>query len=393
MDFMKEAMQIQNELVQTQHYLHGNAEVGFALDNTVRFVTGKLKEYGYEPQVIGDHGVIATLGPAGKNLLLRADMDALPITEDTGLPYASKNGCMHACGHDFHTAILLGVAKLLKQNEKDLRGTVKLFFQPAEELLTGCKNIIDAGLLKNPEVTAAVALHTAAGKKGQSDILVTHGVTCASCDNYKITIKGRGSHGASPENSVDPIVVGCHIVLSLQNIVARETGAQSPIVQTICKFAGGSMVNSIPDSAELLGTLRTLGDKVREKAKKRLEEIVSMVAQTFGATATLEWLAAVPTLTNNEELVGAISGYLGEIDGLKVEESNKSSMGMGSEDFALITEQVPGVYIQLVCVGDENGHHPNSHGPHIVYDDERLYLGVAALAKITMSWLRDNNPE
>jgi amidohydrolase len=388
MDYVKAALEIQNELISIQHYLHENAEIGFELHNTVKYVMAKLTEYGYEPKIIGNNSVIATVGTPGTTILLRADMDALPITEETNLPYAAKNGCMHACGHDFHTTVLLGAAKLLKENEGLLSGTVKLFFQPAEETVTGCQNALDAGLMENPKVNAAISLHTASGKKGQTDIMVNRSTSYASCDHYKIIIKGRGSHGAQPHKSIDPIVTGCHMVLALQNITSREINTQSPVIQTICKIAGGSAVNIIPESVELLGTLRTLNEEDRQTAKKRILEIADLTARTFGAKATVEWLASVPVLVNDKKMAKKVLQYLKETSALKAEETTKVTMG--SEDFALISERVPAVYFHLNCVGDELGNHPNSHGPFIIYDEGQLYKGAAAMAKIAVSWLKDN---
>jgi len=387
MDYVKQARQIQPELVEMQHYLHQNAEIGFDLPLTVGFVTQKLREYGYEPSIIGNNSVVATVGRPGKTILLRADMDALPIVEETGLPYASVNGNMHACGHDFHTTILLGAAKLLKQTESALDGTVKLFFQPAEETIKGCQDALDHGLMENPRVDAALALHTAGGKKGEADIIVKRGTAQASCDHYKISIQGKGSHGASPHNAIDPIVTGCHMVLALQNITAREINTQQPVVQTICKFAGGSAVNIIPESVELLGTLRALDAEVRCLAKKRVAEIVDLTARTFGAEAALEWLASAPTVNNDGQMADAVIKYIGETDGITYKESDE--IGMGSEDFALVMDLVPSAYISLVCVGDEDGKHPNGHGPFIIYDDERLYIGAATMALTAAGWLRD----
>jgi len=391
MDYLKEAEKIQDELVEIQRFIHENAEIGFELPKTVGFVMAKLTEYGYKPKIIGNNNVTATVGPAGKTFLVRADMDALPITEDTGLPFAAKNGNMHACGHDFHTAILLGAAKLLKLHENELCGAVKLFFQPAEEIIRGCQNSIDAGLMDGPPVDAAAALHVTGGKKDEADILIKRGVTCASCDHYKIIIKGRGSHGASPHDAIDPIVTGCHMVLALQNITAREIDAQKPAVQTICKFAGGSAVNIIPESVELLGTLRTLDDASRQTCKRRILEITELTAKTFGAEAELEWLASVPPLKNDGAMTDAVEKYLRELDGIKISES--SEISMGSEDFALIADRVPGVYFHLVCAGDENGDHPNFHGPFVIFDDDMLHIGAAAMAKIAFSWLTDNSKE
>ena len=224
MDFLKRAQELKDETTQNRRHIHQNAEVGLNLPNTKAFVMEKLREYGLEPKECG-HGVTATLGKPGKTLLLRADMDALPMPEESGEPFACPTGkTAHACGHDMHTAMLLTAAKMLKENESALCGTVKFMFQPAEETFEGARDMLESGLLENPPVDAALAYHVAAGKTPVGFVLYNDtGVMMASVDGFEITIHGRGSHGANPNLAVDPINVGVHIHLALQEFIERDS--------------------------------------------------------------------------------------------------------------------------------------------------------------------------
>ena len=268
MDFWKRAQELKDETTQNRRRIHQNAEVGLNLPNTKAFVTEKLHEYGLKPTECG-HGVTATLGKPGKTLLLRADMDALPMPEESGEPFACPTGeTAHACGHDMHTAMLLTAAKMLKENEDALCGTVKLMFQPAEETFEGARDMLENGLLENPPVDAALAYHVAAGKSPVGFVMYNDsGVMMASVDGFEITVHGRGSHGANPNLAIDPINVGVHIHLALQELIARESDPTKTCVLTIGQFMAGTAANIIPDTAVLRGTIRTNDKKARRIAR------------------------------------------------------------------------------------------------------------------------------
>ena len=255
MDFWKRAQELKDEIIQNRRRIHQNAEVGLNLPNTKAFVTEKLREYGLKPTECG-HGVTATLGKPGKTLLLRADMDALPMPEESGEPFACPTGeTAHACGHDMHTAMLLTAAKMLKENEDALCGTVKLMFQPAEETFEGARDMLENGLLENPPVDTALAYHVAAGKSPVGFVMYNDsGVMMASVDGFEITIHGRGSHGANPNLAIDPINVGVHIHLALQELIARESDPTKTCDLTIGQFMAGTSANIIPNTAVLSGT-------------------------------------------------------------------------------------------------------------------------------------------
>ena len=258
MNDYQRACELKEETIANRRYIHEHAEVGLELPQTRAYVMEKLKEYGLEPKACGA-GVTATLGKAGKVLLLRADMDALPMPEESGESFACKDGIHnHACGHDFHAAMLLTAAKILKEKENELEGTVKFMFQPAEETFEGSRNMIEHGILENPKVDAALAFHVAAGKVPAGLVMYNDsGVMMSSVDGFKITIHGKGAHGASPHTAIDPINVGTHIYLALQELIARESNPSHACVLTIGQFAAGSAPNIIPEIAVLQGTIRT----------------------------------------------------------------------------------------------------------------------------------------
>ena len=388
MDILKQSSAMQDELKEALYYIHENAEIGFELDKTVAFVVKKLTEFGYKPQVVGNNNVVATVGSGGKTLLMRADMDALPIVEDTGLPYASKNGNMHACGHDFNTVILLGAAKLLKQNESALGGTVKLYFQPAEETILGCIDGINAGIMDNPPVDAALGIHMAGGERGKEDIILNKGAW-GSCDNYKITVIGKNAHGAGPHAGKNAVVCASHVVVALQNIVSAEIPAPEQVTLATCKFVGGTAQNIIPNKAELQGTIRTLSKECQEKMRKRVPEIVENICKAFDMEFEFEWMASVPVLRNDHGMIDDVARYVKDL-GMNIEV--KETYGMASEDFSLIADRVPSAYMQFACFWhfEVSGPGRGGHTPYVVYDVERLHTGAAIYANTAMRWLEEN---
>ena len=291
MNDYQRACELKDETIANRRYIHEHAEVGLELPQTRAYVMEKLKEYGLEPKVCGA-GVTATLGKAGKVLLLRADMDALPMPEESGESFACKDGIHnHACGHDFHAAMLLTAAKILKEKENELEGTVKFMFQPAEETFEGSRNMIEHGILENPKVDAALAFHVAAGKVPAGLVMYNdNGVMMSSVDGFQITIHGKGAHGASPHTAIDPINVGAHIYLALQELIARESNPSHACVLTIGQFAAGSAPNIIPEVAVLQGTIRTNDKGARELLVRRMKQVAEGEAAVFGASVEIEML-------------------------------------------------------------------------------------------------------
>lgn len=246
MDYYKRALELNDETVKNRRYFHTNAETGLHMPMACAYVMDKLTEYGLTPSRCGE-GVTATVGNGGKVLLLRADMDALPMPEESGLSFACPTGKeAHACGHDFHAAMLLTAAKMLKENEAELKGTVKFMFQPAEETFEGSKNMIKHGILENPKVDSALAYHVSPGQMPVGIYMYNStGTMMYSVDGFHIEIKGKGSHGAYPQNSIDPINIAAHVYLALQSIIAREVDPSKACLMTVGKFQAGTAANII----------------------------------------------------------------------------------------------------------------------------------------------------
>lgn len=404
-ELLKEAKGLQRELEEKRRYLHAHPEVGFDLDNTVAFVKKELKEMGYEPQQCGRAGVTVTVGgkKPGKVILLRADMDALPMPEESGETFASLNpGKMHACGHDMHTTMLLGAAKLLKAHEDEIEGMVKLDFQPAEEIFEGAADMIENGILKNPDVDAAIMIHVLAGMPMPAGMLLVTapGVGAAACDFFEIKVRGRGCHGSTPYLGVDPINVAAHIITALQEIQTRELMIDDKVALTICSIHGGMTNNVIPDTVEMSGSLRTFHEEARAEIKARMSEIVESIGKTFRAEASLAFTSGCPTLVNAGELCAGAVKYgkelLGEQMVIDVSKMQKDTNGRGgtaggSEDFAYISQKVPSIQL-CVAAGraSEDGKMYPVHSSKVCFDDSMLGNGAAVYAYQAMRWLEEN---
>lgn len=386
---IEQAKAIYEELLEIRRTIHANPEVGEHLPNTTAFVCEILKSYGYEPEELCDSGIVATIGKeGGKTILLRADMDALPIREATACAFRSENGAMHACGHDMHTTMLLGAAKLLKENQDELEGMVKLVFQPNEEGLGGARTMIEAGVLEHPKVDAGFSMHVSSGTP-TGMVLGGLGVCMTGCTNYRILIKGTGCHGAMPETGVDPINIAAHIYLSLQEILAREISAEDTVVATIGKLQAGDAPNIIPDQAVLEGTIRYRDRELGEKVYQRICEIAVSTAQMFRGSAELEILASVPPLKNDVEMVEEMLQYIRAWKNTN-EVVTFEGGGMASEDFAAYTYEIPCTYL-MVGAGtkEENVKFGKPmHNPSVVFNEELLVTGAAMYADCAIQWLK-----
>jgi len=308
MNYLQRSKEMETELIQNRRHLHANPEVGLELPETVAFVMGQLKAMGYEPKELGG-GVTCTVGKSGKTILLRADMDALPMEELSGLDFASKKGAAHTCGHDMHTTMLLGAAKMLKENEDALNGTVKFMFQPAEEVFSGAKSMIENGILENPKPDCALSSHVFVGHH-YNKVFVKEGPLLSSCNGFKITITGKGCHGAQPQNGIDPINIGVHIHLALQEMIAREVDFMNGALLTFGQFVSGTAANIIPQTAVMQGTLRTFNEEIREYLVERMKTIVTLTAEQFRGTAEVEIVSNLPVLMNDADMTEEVRGYL-----------------------------------------------------------------------------------
>ncbi|MCB6645373.1 M20 family metallopeptidase [[Clostridium] scindens] len=391
MNYFERATELKGETIANRRYIHTNAEAGLNLPRTKSFVMEKLKEYGLEPRDCG-YGVTASLGRGGgKVFLLRADMDALPLPEESGLPFACPTGTEnHACGHDFHAAMLLTAAKMLKEREYELKGTVKLMFQTAEEIFQGSKDMLTAGILENPPVDAALAYHVAAGKMPIGIYMYNNkDAMMFSVDGFKITITGKGSHGAYPHNAIDPINIGAYIYLGLQELIARECDPNHSCVLTIGQFQAGAAANIIPDTAILQGTIRTNKPEARENLVRRMKEVAVKTAAVYGGSVEIEMISEVPPLICDPALTDEIVEYMKElkIPGMMEYPGISSS---ASEDFALIAEKVPSTYIYLSAgYTDERGEY-NAHNPKVQFNEEVCPIGASCLAHCATQWLKNH---
>lgn len=386
-DYLERASEIADKLVAYRRHQHAHPELGMDMEGAAAYVSEKLREMGYEPERVGKCGVVATVGkPGGKVFLLRADMDALPIQEDSGLEFASQvPGRAHCCGHDLHTAMLLGAAQLLKEREDELDGMVKLMFQPGEETMEGARDMLEAGVLEDPHVDAAMAIHVNSTVP-TGRMLVFHGPVCASSDLFTIRVRGKGGHGSRPDETIDPINAACHIHLALQELQARELKAGETGVLTIGSIHGGLANNVIPDSVEMLGTIRTYNNDVRQTLIRRLREISEKVADAFRAKAevVMDRASTIPLVADERTASQVRDSLRAMLPPQQVIYLSKNFPA--SEDFAYVTDKVPSAFVILgAAIKDKPAF--GQHHPKVRFDERCLPIGAAAYAQAASQWL------
>ena len=403
-ELLQEAAEYKENLISARRYLHTHAETGFDLTDTFAFVKKELTSMGYEPVCCGKSGLTVLAGGKrpGKVFLIRGDMDALPIQEEADVEFPSKNGKMHACGHDMHTTMMLGAARLLKEHEDEISGTVKLMFQPAEEIFEGSHDMIKAGILKNPDVDAALMIHVMAGLPMPSGTVVVcdGGVSAPAADYFTIRIQGKGCHGSMPNNGVDPINVAAHIVTALQEINARELALSDEAVLTIGTIHGGGAANVIADTVELGGTIRTYDEEVRSFLKDRMTEISQNIASAFRGKAEVSFGSGCPTLVNNPDLSVCTAKYLKELLGPEkaftagqlnaMSGTEKAPKTAGSEDFSYVSQEVPSIMLALAAGTPQQGYCYPQHHPKVKFDESVLTGGSAVYAYAAMRWLEEH---
>jgi hippurate hydrolase len=397
-NILEEAKALQESIVKSRRYLHQNAEFGDDMPITTEYVVEKLKGMGYEPQIITKSAIVATAGgkKPGKTFLLRADMDALPIIEETDLEYKSKTKNMHACGHDVHTSMLLGAAQILKNHESEIDGTVKMMFQPAEEELAGAKAMIDAGVLENPKVDAAAMVHIFSGLSLPAGTLIipNAGYVSSSGDMFHIDINGKGGHGAMPQKSIDPLNVAAHIHIALQEIISREVPPNSTTIITVGQLCGGNAANIIPDTSFIEGTIRAFNEEERQFMKNRVVEISKGIAATFRAEARVEFRINCPSIYNHPSLYEQISQInkelLGEDWVKSYDNIDPEDRMTSSEDFGFISEAVPSLLMMLGGGSPEQGYPYPQHHPKVNFCEDIYYIGSAAYANTAIEWLKNN---
>ncbi len=388
--FLDQAQEIQDEIIANRRAIHGYAEWGFDLPQTYAYVVEQLKSYGYQPEKVGKMGVVCTAGRPGPTILLRADMDALPMAEETGANYAATNGNCHSCGHDCHTAMLLGAAKLLKRRESELAGTVKFMFQPAEEQLAGALDMIAGGVLENPHVDAALALHVVVGMEvaRSGRVCCVHHCTKNSGDAVRIIVEGEDAHGSRPELGVDAIHIAAHIILALEGLKAREIPIGQESVVLVGRIEGGTSCNTMAGRAILDLSIRATGPEERAFLMRRTEEIAKGVAATFRGTVRVEHQYGAPALVNDEGLMVEFQRYLREM--LPAEQVVDCEKIGGTEDFTMLAEKVPSVFLELGAGSPEEGYPHSIHQPTMQVDESALATGSAAYAQCALRWLEDH---
>ncbi|MBO5159324.1 MAG: amidohydrolase [Tyzzerella sp.] len=404
---LSQANEFEQKIIEYRRFLHMHPETGFDLKITKEYVKNELIQMGYEPQECGKCGLIVLVGgrKPGKTFMLRADMDALQIQEQADVEFKSLHeGKMHACGHDMHTAMLLGAARLLKTHESEIKGTVKLMFQPAEETLEGAKDMLEAGVLENPKTDAALMIHVTLGMplSTGSAIICDGGISAPTADYFEIKIQGKGCHGAMPELGVDPITIASHIVIALQELHARELAMADDAVLTIGTIQAGDANNIIPDTVVLRGTMRAYDENIRKRLKVRLEEISKGIAKTFRGVVDVCFTSGCPTLLNDANISADVTKYCKELLGedmafsqselRSLASSNaKATKAVGSEDFAYISHQVPSIMVALTAGNVENGCPYPLHHPKVIFDEDALAIGSSIYAYSAMRWLEEHS--
>lgn len=380
-----------NDLFRT---IHQNPELGKREHATAALIRSRLEELGIEAVPVADTGTLGVLrgGRPGPTVGIRADIDALPITEETGLPYASRNpGVMHACGHDFHTAALLGAAQLLAARREELAGNVKFFFQPDEEGDGGAARMIAGGCMEQPHVDAAFCCHVESGIP-TGTVSVRSGPICAASNPFSVTLRGRGSHGAKPHLGTDVIVAGAQIITALQTIASRRTSPTEPVVVTVGAFHSGTAGNVLAEEATFTGILRTMGGEARERVKGDFRAIVSGVAAAMGVEAEIRIFESYPGCRNDKAMTDLLRRAAGKVLGPeKVLELAEPSLG--TDDFGYFSDAVPGCYYYVGVSSEEKGFTYPNHNPHFAVDPEALPLAAAIHAQVALDFLSGGGRE
>lgn len=384
--WLKEASSLADQLVAMRRQIHQHPEQGYEEQETARFLAGMMRQAGVSVQEgVGQTGMMAVIEGTrpGRVVALRADMDALPIEETTGLPFASLTpGVSHACGHDSHSAMLAGVAILLQRNRDRFAGTAKLLFQPAEECppLGGAQPMIADGVLQNPQVDAIYALHTM-GDLPVGQISIARGPMMAASDRAAIRIIGKGGHGSAPHQTVDALLTAAQVVVALQSIVSRNTHPLKPAVLTVGEMHSGYRYNVVADVATLDCTIRSLDPETRQLLKARIEQIVAGVTSAMGASYELVYTQGYPSVPNNsakvDQVIEAAQAVLGDSSVVMLD-----SPSMGGEDFSYFLKQVPGALFWLGSRLDDGREQHPAHNAGFDLNEKALPLGVALLCQL-----------
>ncbi len=389
--FSSDVKEIEKEMISIRRHVHQNPELSNMETATSSFIADKLRSIGIQPKTgVGGNGVVGMIGGAkGRCIGLRADMDALPVEEMADIPFKSRSrGIMHACGHDTHVAMLLGAAMLLKKRESELKGTVKLIFQPAEEDggRGGALPMIEDGVMERPHVDYVFGLHIS-GDYPSSTFSLRPGPTMAAPDGFTVRIKGKGGHGSQPQNTVDPVFIAAQLITALQAVRSRMMSPTEPFVLSVCSVNSGTKDNIIPDEAVILGTIRTFSKDVRSRAKNLVRDISTKTCAVFRARCEVEFVEnAYPVTVNDASSTERVRGILKRVKGTKTTES---PMIMGGEDFSRFLECAPGVFYFLGTRNKKKGCVYPNHSSRFQVDEDVLKYGAQSLAEIAYSYLNE----
>ena len=392
MNIIDESKLLQDKLVGIRRDLHRIPEIGFTLPKTRKYIMDRLDSMGIEFTLNEeDSGLIAYInkGKPGKILAFRTDMDALPITEETGAAYASEHdGMMHACGHDAHMAMMLGAAEILKNHENELNGEIRLLFQSAEEISGGAKIMVKNQAMDGVDAVFGIHIGTLAGKEiPAGTFVICPGPVMASFDRFAITVLGKGCHGSTPENGIDPINIAAHIILGLEGITSREISGYTPAVISIGTIHGGSIANVIPDTVRIEGTTRAFDGEIRQKLARRTEEVSRGCAQAFGGDIAFEMERRIQPLINDAGMAAfAACSAAKVVDSGKVLTQMKHPL-MGGDDFSCYLEETPGAYLFLSSSDPEKGTDIDHHNCRFDIDEDVLWEGTAVFAQIAADFL------
>jgi amidohydrolase len=385
-ELLEAARSMAGDIVADRRAIHARPELAYEERETAALVERRLGALGIEYRAgVGGTGVIGLVRGTrpGRTVLLRADMDALPITEESETPYRSQNeGVMHACGHDAHTAMLLAAARILQDRRDRLPGAVKLMFQPAEEGGAGAVKMIEEGLLQDPPVDAAFAIHVGHGTQAGT-LIARAGPLLAGANSFTITVTGRGGHASRPQHAVDPVVAASQIVVALQTLLSREVEPGLPAVVTLGALQAGTTFNVIPDRAVIKGTVRAYDSQLMEQLERRIREVATGVAEALRASAELEIHMHYPPTVNDEAMAELAGGAMRQL-GAKVE---AGSPIMAAEDFSFVLQKVPGAMLQLGVKSPEWPEPRPVHTARFDLDESALPLGAAAYAAMALEFL------
>jgi amidohydrolase len=376
-----------DETVALRRDLHRHPEIAFQETRTAGIVAERLTALGLSVRTgVGRTGVTALLegGRSGPTVLARADIDALPLQEERDTPYRSTiDGAMHACAHDGHTAVLLGVAKLLVERRAELAGRVLFVFQPAEEIGQGAKAMLDDGALDGLDVARSIGLHLTSSLP-TGTVALDAGPYMAGADTFRFEIRGRGGHGAKPNETIDPVLASAHAVTGLQALVSRERDPLDPAVLSVTSIHGGTAFNIIPEAVELKGTLRTFNEAVREQLRDRAIELVAATAATFRSRSSHEWTHGTPPVINDSELTALLRPALAQVVG---EGSLISRPLMSGDDMALWLQAAPGCYFHVGAGDPSRGLDRPHHHPHFDIDEAALPLPIELFTRGVLAFL------